>query len=811
MVANTHVAERRRHHREKVWQTPVISRDSLLQASSDPNITKMSKPTTNQRLLSIKQKISSLCCAEQESEALINDLEAWVKSGYSATLVAEQEVPPPRLVGVELNPGPHPFHFDNYVGPSWTEGKHVAVGDHLTFRAPALSHPDRYAKTHDRAYGKAWVEGRSQTSADREWLDAFARDDTELGFRDSALLNISSGVIGLKWLLGYETSPAQPVSQISAFKKKLMGVETNPGPTGGFPGAETELPIPSFPEPAHVPTRPTAPTPTAPPTTPTVPEGPYNIDYPGQLPSDFQRESDWFEYERRHPSWPHAGVVGYYDAVMNSNGAPLFVSAASPYYVGLDGNLYSGQWPYARSLGRARQTSNIWPTLPVVRDAVPVYPEPPPTLPLVGVEPNPGPDHARAKMVKHKKTKKKSVIVKKHVKRTIVKAHDKRRPPSLMDGVEVMKMPMRRESLGPIYMPATASGVASLFTTNTWVINPGIQASFPWLSQIAVNYEFYKFRRLLFQYVPLSTQMASTTSPTVGQVILATEYDVYDTTFTAVSQMENYSGSLSKPPCEGVTHEVNVVSRRLGGGPISERYVQTQAFPAGQDARLNEVGTFVLATNGMPGGTSGSPYQLGELFVWYEIDLIKAKSQTPLGSSLLGGHLAASGVVAGTAALGSVASQAITGNIGKLSATPTVLSWFGGGRFLITFVWSNLNAVTTVPAFGTFVNCNLVTVPSIFTSGTAADVICFDATTKCAAAVFMVDSSVGACSITVSGLTSVTSGSVDVFLSQVTGNLTATLPITDTQRLDALTNQVKQLLASRDTCDSPILISKPVV
>lgn len=53
-------------------------------------------------------------------------------------------------------------------------------------------------------------------------------------------------------------------------------------------------------------------------------------------------------------------------------------------------------------------------------------------------------------------------------------------------------------------------------------INPGLESSFPWLSNIARSYDRYRFHRLIYRYKPTCP------TDTVGQVIMAWDYDSLD-------------------------------------------------------------------------------------------------------------------------------------------------------------------------------------------------------------------------------------------------------------------------------------------
>jgi len=203
----------------------------------------------------------------------------------------------------------------------------------------------------------------------------------------------------------------------------------------------------------------------------------------------------------------------------------------------------------------------------------------------------------------------------------------------------VTHIPLRCEQLTDV------SG-SVLFTNQVQVpINPGLASSFPWLSQIAAAYEFYRFKHLSFEYRTTSGEVVSGTNPALGKVIMATDYDVLDSPFTTKQQMENYEGNANGPPYQKIIrHVVNVEGRRMGQVlPYRERYVRSGAVPSSSpqggagDPHAYDIGLFQLGTAGMP---AANP--IGELWVCYAIDLIKPKTQTPVGQNLLQAHFAGS-------------------------------------------------------------------------------------------------------------------------------------------------------------------------
>jgi hypothetical protein len=201
----------------------------------------------------------------------------------------------------------------------------------------------------------------------------------------------------------------------------------------------------------------------------------------------------------------------------------------------------------------------------------------------------------------------------------------------------VTSIPMRCEQLMDV------SG-SVLFSNSVQVpINPGLASSFPWLSQLASAYEFYRFKHLSFEFRTTCGEVVSGTNPALGKVIMATDYDVLDSQFATKQQMENYEGNANGPPFQKIIrHVVNVEGRRMGQVlPYRERYVRSGAVPSSSpqggagDPHAYDIGLFQFGTAGMPAANL-----IGELWVCYSVDLIKPKTQTPSGQNLLQAHFA---------------------------------------------------------------------------------------------------------------------------------------------------------------------------
>jgi len=173
---------------------------------------------------------------------------------------------------------------------------------------------------------------------------------------------------------------------------------------------------------------------------------------------------------------------------------------------------------------------------------------------------------------------------------------------------------------------------STLFNNVTYPINPGVVGTFPWLSQIAQNFEQYEFRGLMFHYRSLAGDGIYTTSNiALGAVIMATEYDVLSPPFPDKNHMENSQYANSSKPSVSFTHMVECERRQT---PVSQLFVRSQSQLPGQvgDLRFSDLGNFQVAVQGMQG--SPAVGTIGELWVTYEVQFFKPQLPDGLGGSI---------------------------------------------------------------------------------------------------------------------------------------------------------------------------------
>lgn len=182
-------------------------------------------------------------------------------------------------------------------------------------------------------------------------------------------------------------------------------------------------------------------------------------------------------------------------------------------------------------------------------------------------------------------------------------------PPQFSPGRNVRVA--HREYLGDITCAAPGD-----FKTDTYTLNPGNVDTFPWLSNIAKNFEEYRFHGLVFEFKSTSANALNSTNTALGTVIMATQYDSVEETFSNKRDMENHEFASSTKPSQSVLHGVETKPKYTS---ISTNlYVLSGAQPADTDKRLYDLGKFTIATTGMQ-----AQCVIGELWVTYDIEFYK--------------------------------------------------------------------------------------------------------------------------------------------------------------------------------------------
>lgn len=213
-----------------------------------------------------------------------------------------------------------------------------------------------------------------------------------------------------------------------------------------------------------------------------------------------------------------------------------------------------------------------------------------------------------------------------------------------------------REYLGEL------TGVAST-TANKfyyYAVNPGIAASFPWLSRLSVNYERYTMKKLRYIYEP----QAPTTQ--AGTVVMSFDFDSADSNETGKSVQLNDDSSCRASVWSPLTLDVKPKLPKQ----IDSLFMRTSSLSANQDIKTYDVGKLNIGIYG-----TNSANVMGDLSVEYDVEYYVAQLGNAQGGASLGGSYS------GTS--GAAPVSVVTGNV-----PVTVVSTFTGGTITITYTFT---------------------------------------------------------------------------------------------------------------------------
>lgn len=164
------------------------------------------------------------------------------------------------------------------------------------------------------------------------------------------------------------------------------------------------------------------------------------------------------------------------------------------------------------------------------------------------------------------------------------------------------------------------------FDNLSFILNPGLEATFPWLSQIAQNFEEYEFVQLIFHYTSTITDIGNSSNGQCGTLTMATDYNPSHKPFSDKNEMLGYAHSFSTKTTESMDHGVECDPVKLAGA--AQKYVRSFPTP-GEDAKTYDHGLFQLAISNSPTSLNGQA--IGELRVTYKVILRKPKLFTSRG------------------------------------------------------------------------------------------------------------------------------------------------------------------------------------
>lgn len=175
------------------------------------------------------------------------------------------------------------------------------------------------------------------------------------------------------------------------------------------------------------------------------------------------------------------------------------------------------------------------------------------------------------------------------------------------------------------------------FGTSAYNVQPGLPTAFPWLSQIANNFEKYKFKRLTFHYVNISATSER------GRVTLALDKDALDDAPATKAELFQYEGAAEGSVWDKLS---------LNCPHALERVLFTRnGTISNSDLKTYDIGKLIVAVS-----NTADTSTVGELFVEYEVEL-----SIPQPKSCPAAYVVAGGTISKTAPYGSAAT--VTGSV----------------------------------------------------------------------------------------------------------------------------------------------------
>nr|WBY66494.1 MAG: putative coat protein [Eriocheir sinensis tombusvirus 4] len=274
---------------------------------------------------------------------------------------------------------------------------------------------------------------------------------------------------------------------------------------------------------------------------------------------------------------------------------------------------------------------------------------------------------------------------------------------------------------------STIKGSINFTIQRFFLLQPGDTNTFPWLSGVANKFQQYRIKGMVFHYVPTSGFAVSGTNPAIGSVMMQTSYRANDVSPTTKVEILNEYWASESAPSEAFCHPIECSPKE---NPFQVHYTRTKPVPTNDSQLLYDLGVTYVATQGMQ--ADGNP--VGDLWVTYEIELLKPQiTSYVLGDVFSGYGYSATGITP-AAPLGaiSVAANPSTSSIPFTFVGRTITFPIGLlGSFLISI---RFQANTPLTAFDgnvaptTLTNCTGIPVEAN-TTNTHSRVVCTAAAT----------------------------------------------------------------------------------
>lgn len=263
---------------------------------------------------------------------------------------------------------------------------------------------------------------------------------------------------------------------------------------------------------------------------------------------------------------------------------------------------------------------------------------------------------------------------------------------SLWDGTLARQVPHMQNSSESIIFRhreyITDISSTTTFSSRRFTLNPGLDDSFPYLSNMARNFQEYRFRGLVYEYKSTSASALNSTNTALGTVALAVQYKSDAPSYVNKQQMLNEMWAVDGKPAEDIVLPVECDPSMT---PIPIQYVRHAPLAANQDPKMYDLGILTVGTVG-----SQAVAVTGELWVSYEVEFHKPQLTNTLGYGAEVAHYSRD-VSSATYPLGTTANYSFD-NIGlTLSGTTITFPQAAQGKYLLLITFEGDAVVLDLP------------------------------------------------------------------------------------------------------------------
>lgn len=179
------------------------------------------------------------------------------------------------------------------------------------------------------------------------------------------------------------------------------------------------------------------------------------------------------------------------------------------------------------------------------------------------------------------------------------------------------------------YLTDVITNAPNSFSVKSYPISVTAQATFPWLAQIANQFQEWRPMGIVFEFKSTSGDALNSVNTALGTVIMATQYNSVQNPPATKQQMENTQYTTSCKPSVNMMHCVECDPSQM---VLPRLYCQKPSRQTNIDERFSKLGQLYVATSGF----QGTSVNVGELWCTYDVELSFPIEQS--NTALLGTH-----------------------------------------------------------------------------------------------------------------------------------------------------------------------------